>query len=107
MTDTAPPLTKRRAALAVVVGLWLVAFCGAFIAGPAEAPVDAEVGRGVSNTTVFLSWQIVAAALAVPAFWIGNGFPPGSGLRRISRVPIVWGGLLLAGLAVLILLARF
>ena len=100
MADRQVPMTRRRAALALGVGLWLVAFAGAFWMFHAAGPPGAGSAQGANRVTVFLAWQGAAAMLALPVLRVGAGFPRGSGLRRISRLPAICGAAVLLGIAV-------
>jgi hypothetical protein len=55
--------------------------------------------------TAFLGWQLAAALPAFAAWAVGRGWPKGSGVRQVARVPLqlalglaaVIGGLILWG----------
>jgi len=90
----------RRLALMGLLTLWAVLWGLSVYAIATMSP-----GGAGGRMTAFLGWQLAAALPAFAAWVIGRGWPKGSGVRAVARVPLqlalglaaVIGGLILWG----------
>jgi hypothetical protein len=95
----------RRLVLMGLLTMWtmlwgLSLYALATTGGPGEG-----LARGTNRMTAFLGWQLAAALPAFAAWAVGRGWPKGSGVRQVARVPLqlalglaaVIGGLILWG----------
>ncbi len=78
----------RTLLLMAVLALWLTVYGYSIVVLMTTASVADGSGRGLSRITVFLGWQGVAGILAFGCWGIGWSFPKGSGVRRVSGVPL-------------------
>jgi len=99
--------TPRPVFLWIALALWAGAFAYSFWVFQATAPLGDGFTRGLNRVSGFLGWQLLAAALALIVFALGRALPKGRAMRRMSVLPLGFAGLLVAGLALLILWARF
>lgn len=90
-----------------VLGLWLIAFVGAFVAFWLTPSEDFGLAAGWNKVGVFMMWQTVASTLAVIAPIIARRLPKGSGLKKLSFVPLGFLALLAAAFAALLLWASY
>ncbi len=97
----------RRLWLMILLALWLMTFAGSFAAWWLTPTTGDGFVRGMNRVTTFLGWQGIAGMLALGIWGMGRGFPAASPARRLSRWPLGLAGLLVAGLAGLVLWARF
>ena len=95
----------RAFLLMVLLAVWLAtyAFSVSLLLVDGGAGAGPAVGGG--RIFAFLGWQGIAGLIAFASFAVGRGFPKGSGVRRISGVPL---GMALAvvGLVVVSVLLR-
>lgn len=78
----------RTLLLMVLLALW-VAVYGYSIIFMLTTPVEGSgFTRGMNRISGFLGWQGVAGILAFGCWGIGWSFPKGSGVRRVSAVPL-------------------
>ncbi len=83
----------RTLLLMVLLAVW-VAIYGYSLFFLMTTPVSGDgFTRGLNRVTGFLGWQGVAGMVAFACWGIGWSFPKGSGIRRMSGVPL---GLVLA-----------
>ncbi len=81
--------------LMVLLALWVAAW-GYSIFFLTLSP---DKDGGITRSVGFLGWQGVAGILAFGCWGIGWSFPKGSGIRRVSAVPLVMAlALLVVGL---------
>jgi type VI protein secretion system component VasF len=95
-------MPSSRTILVLVLVLWAGAIFMGFYRFSVLEPDDFGFTAGMNKLEAFLRWQLVAMALALPAWVLGRRAPPGL-LRRLSWVPVAW--LLLLVCAVLALIA--
>ena len=91
---------KQWFAVALVV--WATAFAGSFVAWYLTEPVGSGFTRGSNRAGVFLTWQAVAAVLALVVLKLGRGQARASFARRVSYVPLASLGLWLLGVALVV-----
>ena len=92
----------RRLVLMGLLTLWAVLWGLSFYALATGAP-GGGIARGGNRMTAFLGLQMAAALPAFAAWAVGRGWPKGSGVRQVARVPLqlalglaaVTGGLIL------------
>ncbi len=96
----------KRLLLMGLLAAWALAWGYSFVAFATTAPTGDGFGRGLNRVTLFFGWQLAAALPAFAAWVIGRGWPKGSGVRFVSRVPIQLALGLAAVVAGLILWAR-
>ena len=91
----------------VMIALWLAAsaYSVAFLIN--VEPTGDGFTRGLNRVSGFLGWQGVAGMLAFAVWGVGLGFPKGSGIRRISAVPLGMALALILLLIGLVIWARF
>lgn len=83
------PGDTSRYVLIALYAVWLIVFVYSFFAY-AHAPYEgAGFPDGLNKGAVFLGWQGIAAMLALSIWGVGRGWPPGSGTRRISAIPLL------------------
>lgn len=90
MAEPARPLWL----LALVLAAWALAFGWSGVAAFTTPPSGDGFTRGMNRVSLFLGWQGVAFLLGFTGFALGRGWPKGSGIRRVSAVPL-WVTLLL------------
>ncbi len=86
----------------LVLLAWAVAFFGAFLAFWLTPARDFGLSRGWNKIGVFMSWQGVAALLAVLAAIVSRALPKGTALRRAGWLPLAVLVLSVAALAALL-----
>lgn len=86
--------------------LWAAAFVWSFWAFATTAPTDFGFTRGLNRVTVFLGWQMAAAALAVLVWFAGYRIARGAPLRLFSRLPGLVALLLILALLALVIWAN-
>lgn len=86
----------------LVLLAWAVAFFGAFAAFWLTPSRDFGLAAGWNKVGVFMTWQGVAALLAVLAAIVSRTLPRGTALRRAGWMPLGVLGLSLAALTLLI-----
>jgi len=92
----------KRLLLMVLLAFWALAWGYSFAAFATTPPAG-----GTNRSSVFFGWQLAAALPAFAAWIIGRGWPAGSSVRYVSRVPLQLALGLAAVVAGLILWARF
>jgi hypothetical protein len=93
----------KRLILMGCLALWAIAWGWSFAAFVMTEPTGDSFTRGMNRVTTFLGWQMAAALPGFAAWVLGRDWPKGSGVRRLSRVPVqltlglaaVLGGLML------------
>jgi hypothetical protein len=93
----------RRLVLMGLLTLWAVLWGLSFYALATNGATGEGFVRGGSRMTAFLGLQMAAALPAFAAWAVGRGWPKGSGVRQVARVPLqlalglaaVIGGLIL------------
>lgn len=78
----------RTLLLMVLLALWLGAWGYSVYYLLTTAPEGSSFTRGMNRISGFLGWQGVAAMLAFACWGIGWSFPKGTGIRRVSMVPM-------------------
>lgn len=73
--------------LMALLAIWAAAWVFSLVQVFAE-PTGDGFTRGMNRVTGFLGWQGVAGVVALGLWGLGRGFPKGSGVRRISAVPL-------------------
>lgn len=79
----------RRYGLTALYAVWVLAFAYAFVAYARARYEGGGFPDGLNKAVVYLGWQGVAGTIAVAVFGLGLGWPKGSGVRRLSVVPLV------------------
>lgn len=74
--------------LMAMLALWAAAWGYSVIFGLSVVPEGDGFMRGLNRISGFLGWQGVAGIFAFSCWGVGRGFPAGSGIRRISGVPL-------------------
>lgn len=91
----------RSLMLMALLALWLAAWVySVFVL---LIPGDRISTSGLGPVAGFLGWQGVAGMIAFGCWGIGVSFPKGSGIRRVSAVPLAMAAALIlvgAGMAV-------
>ncbi|PHQ96274.1 MAG: hypothetical protein COB40_08940 [Marinosulfonomonas sp.] len=87
-----------------LLALWLAVYGYSIIYYLTTGDKTAATLPGLSRVAGFMGWQGVAGMIAFACWGIGWGFPKGSGVRRISAVPL---GMALALVLALLGLAVF
>ncbi|MGI1662939.1 hypothetical protein ACRDNQ_11915 [Palleronia sp. KMU-117] len=93
----------RRLVLMTCLALWALLWGWSFATFVGTEPGGEVSALGSDRMTTFLGWQMAAALPAFAAWVLGRDWPPDSGVRRLSRVPLrlalglaaIMGGLVL------------
>ena len=91
--------------LTLLFAAWVGAFGYSFFAYVTTAPDDMGFTRGLNRVKSFLGWQGMAGVLALAVFAVSLQWPESAGVRKVARVPLILTGVLVAGIAGVILWA--
>ncbi len=99
MKETPP---KPRLLLTALFALWAIAFTYAFVA--AGKATEGVFGWSAIRPAlpVFLGWQGVAGLVALASFGVSRAWSRGSTVRRLGRVPLGIGALVLFAVVVIV-----
>ncbi len=78
----------RTLLLMGLLALWAVVFAYSVYFLFITPATDDGFSRGLSRINGFLGWQGVAGMLGFACWGIGWSFPKGSGIRRVSALPL-------------------
>ncbi|MFK7793023.1 MAG: hypothetical protein AB8B88_10185 [Devosiaceae bacterium] len=92
---------NRKALL--IAGLWLAAYCGAFVAYGLTEPSGSGFTRGTNRAGAFLLWQLAASVLAFVLWRHTRNLTISTPAKWVLRAPVVITVLQLAVLVGLIL----
>lgn len=98
---------RKRLLLMALLGVWLLLYGYSFWAFATTPKTGDGFTRGLNRVTTFFGWQLAAAIPAFAAWAVGRDWPRGSGVRYVSRVPILLALGLVAVIGGLIVWARF
>lgn len=84
-----------------LLGLWLAAFMGSFIAFALIEPTGSSFTRGMNRVGAFFGWQAAALGLAVVLWWRARQLTLSKGLWWMVRVPIALAALLIGAILML------
>lgn len=85
---------------------WAIVFIGAFVAFAVTPAEDFGLSRGWNKVGVFMKWQFLATAIAIFTFFAGWSAPKGSGLKWLSRIPILFVLLLVCAFAATVVISN-
>jgi len=71
-----------------MLALWAAAWGYSFVFALSTVAQGDGFTRGLNRIAGFLGWQGVAGMFAFACWGVGRGFSIGSGIRRISAVPL-------------------
>lgn len=71
-----------------LLALWVAAWGYSLVFLATDFAGGEGISNGLTRTGGFFGWQGVAGMLAFACWGIGWSFPKGSGIRRISAVPL-------------------
>ncbi len=87
----------KRFVMTVLMAAWAMAFAYAFFSFATTEPAGDGFTRGLNRASSYLGWQAIAGMFAIAIAAVGRDWSKGSGVRRLSLVPL--------GLALLHILA--
>ncbi|GIX13843.1 MAG: hypothetical protein KatS3mg118_1802 [Paracoccaceae bacterium] len=94
---------RRRAVLRILFGAWAAVWLGAVVAFLSTPATGDGFTRGLNRVMLFLGWQGAAALLALAAWLAGRR---ATGRERLAaRIPALLSGLVLGGVAAIVLWA--
>jgi hypothetical protein len=96
----------KRLILTVLLAVWVMAFAYAFVHFATALPTGDGFHRGANRITGYLGWQGIAGLVALSVFATGRGWPKGSGVRRLTSVPLILALAHVAAILGVILWAR-
>jgi hypothetical protein len=97
----------KRLILTVLLAAWVMAFAYAFVHFATVLPTGDGFHRGANRITGYLGWQGIAGLVALAVFAVGRGWPKGSGVRRLTWVPLALALAHVAAIVAVIIWAGF
>lgn len=79
----------RRYLLIVLIAAWVGAFGYAFVLLATLPPTGDGFTRGLNRMTAFIGWHLIAGLMGFAAWGVGLAWPKGSGVRTVSRAPLL------------------
>lgn len=92
-----PPIndTTKRTLLWSLFALWLLTYGWSFVVFQTTEPTGDSFTRGLNRISVFLGWQVSAAVIGVPVWFLGRMNSKTSIASWFTRLPLVLAGLLI------------
>jgi hypothetical protein len=78
----------RTLVLMLLLAGWLLAYGTSIYALLSTPDIAAATLPALKRTVGFLGWQAVAGTIAFGCWGVGRAFPRGSGIGRVSAVPL-------------------
>lgn len=86
--------TTKRTLLWSLFALWLLTYVWSFVVFQSTEPTGDSFTRGLNRISNFLGWQVAAAIIGVPVWFLGRMYSKASVASWFARLPLVLAGLL-------------
>lgn len=86
--------TTKRTLLWSLFALWLLTYVWSFVVFQTTQPTGSSFTRGLNRISDFLGWQVAAAIIGVPVWFLGRMNSKASIASWFTRLPLVLAGLL-------------
>ncbi|MEM9969581.1 MAG: hypothetical protein AAF762_00570 [Pseudomonadota bacterium] len=96
-----------RFVMTVLMAGWALSFAYAFYFFATEPPTGDGFTRGLNRVSGYLGWQGIAGTFAIAIWGVGRRWQAGSGVRRLSWVPILLALAQVLAIVALIVWANF
>ncbi|HUG80243.1 MAG TPA: hypothetical protein VML01_01170 [Bryobacterales bacterium] len=101
--------SKTELPIRIASGLWLACFVASSVMFAITPPTGESFFRGLNRVIILLGWQLAAFLVAVTGgiLTFRRKDRISRGLRWIGFTPLIVSGLCVAGVAILVIFARF
>lgn len=86
--------TTKRTLLWSLFALWLLTYGWSFVVYQTTDPTGDSFTRGLNRISNFLGWQVAAAIVGVPVWFLGRMHSKTSVASWFTRLPLMLAGLL-------------
>lgn len=87
--------TTKRTLLWSLFALWLLTYAWSFVVFQTTDPTGDSFTRGLNRVSAFLGWQVSAAVIGVPVWFLGRMNGNTSVASWFTRLPLVLASLLI------------
>lgn len=86
--------TTKRTLLWSLFALWALTYAWSFVVFQTTEPTGDSFTRGLNRISSFLGWQVSAAVIGIPVWFLGRMYKKTSIASWFTRLPLVLAGLL-------------